>query len=743
MVVEDGKTKKVPCNIYGIKIGTDEKYKQSWVTYEEAINAKNERGFSGIGFIIQKGYFFLDVDKRPIDDSLMQTLFNRFDSYTEYSVSGTGTHIYGKCEFDKIPTYIGDDGKIKLNRAYYQKNPNNKIELYMGGITNRFAVYTGNVIFDKPLKECTTAVLTTLEKNMQRKKRVNFSPKADDDRELFDIICNLRKAKNKEKFIKLFDEGDTSGYESTSEAELALCSIMAFRTGNNPDLLDKLFRQSALMRDKWEREDYRDNTLEKAIEICDGNFHRSVMPDKPPFILFKGNGMPTVNSALLAEHIRNTLDYILVRDNAKGATLIYVYENGCYRHYGMNMFKGIVKKYITDYDLSMLRMSDVAATIEHLITDLNTLTNDDLNTDEEYINFTNGLLRLSDLEIIPHSPKILSTIQIPCQWSGKPTATPVFDSYIDTLTSGNRDITNLLLEFIGAIISNVPGYKMKKALFLVGLGDTGKSQLKRLVEWILGKSNYIGIDLNEIEARFGTSAIYGKRLSGSSDMSFVTVNELKTFKKCTGGDSLFAEFKGENSFEFIYNGFLWFCMNRLPKFGGDDGKWVYERIIHIECNNVIPKDKQDKYLLEKMYEEREGIIYKAVMAFRNVVNNGYAFSEPDEIISAREDYRNNNSTVVSFFTECMEEREDGKITDNCTTGRVYKVYKAWCKDNNNGYAKTARDFREELSSHLNTDYQDLVVRRGRVGNFYSKYTLSNDAKTDYKETYGYDFEEFL
>lgn len=93
MVVEDGKTKKVPCNIYGIKIGTDEKYKQSWVTYEEAINAKNERGFSGIGFIIQKGYFFLDVDKRPIDDSLMQTLFNRFDSYTEYSVSETGlTH---------------------------------------------------------------------------------------------------------------------------------------------------------------------------------------------------------------------------------------------------------------------------------------------------------------------------------------------------------------------------------------------------------------------------------------------------------------------------------------------------------------------------------------------------------------------------------------------------------------------------------------------------------------------------
>jgi phage/plasmid-associated DNA primase len=102
---------------------------------------------------------------------------------------------------------------------------------------------------------------------------------------------------------------------------------------------------------------------------------------------------------------------------------------------------------------------------------------------------------------------------------------------------------------------------------MVGPGDTGKSQLKSLVERLLGNGNYVGIDMKEIEARFGTSNLYGKRLAGSSDMSFLTVDELKTFKKCTGGDSLFAEFKGQNGFEFTYNGLLWFCMNRLPKLG--------------------------------------------------------------------------------------------------------------------------------------------------------------------------------
>ena len=45
--------------------------------------------------------------------------------------------------------------------------------------------------------------------------------------------------------------------------------------------------------------------------------------------------------------------------------------------------------------------------------------------------------------------------------------------------------------------------------------------------------------------------MYGTRLAGSSDMSFLSVDELKTFKKMTGGDSLFAEFKGQQAFEFF------------------------------------------------------------------------------------------------------------------------------------------------------------------------------------------------
>ena len=36
--------------------------------------------------------------------------------------------------------------------------------------------------------------------------------------------------------------------------------------------------------------------------------------------------------------------------------------------------------------------------------------------------------------------------------------------------------------------------------------------------------------------------------------------------------------------------FLWFCTNEMPNFGGDKGKWVYDRMIIVKCNNVIPFD---------------------------------------------------------------------------------------------------------------------------------------------------------
>lgn len=735
---------KIPFAAGGGATGTNEKYRHTWVSYNEALDSMKKQSTAGLGFVIPKSYFFLDIDNKSLTDPFVQNLLERFNSYTERSVSGNGIHIYGKCDFTKLPTYTDKNGNLKLDKAYYMKNPNNHLELYIGGLTNRFAAFTGDVILNEPLKESTEAVLLTLDKNMRKTEKAIYSNKRNVARATFDIVCNLRKQKNGDKFKKLYDDGDISDYASHSEADAALCAMIAFRTGPDPLAIDDIFRTSALYREKWNRDDYREATINAGIEACHSIFHKSKM-EHPYFIKFHDKTDESyVSVPLLAKYVREHLCYILVRDNGKQSLMKYVYEDGCYRLYADNMLMGIIKKYIADYDEELVRMNVVSETLQHITTDLNYVSQDKLNAEENLINFRNGLLRITadSLALIPHTPDILSTIQIPCNWLGQDIPTPIFDSYMHTLTNGDKAIEQLLLEFIGVCISNIKGWRMKKALFLVGDGDTGKSQLKNLVERLLGKGNFIGIDLKEIEARFGTGAIYGTRLAGSSDMSFLSVDELKTFKKITGGDSLYAEFKGQQAFEFTYNGLLWFCMNRLPKFGGDDGKWVYDRIMVVRCPNIIPKDKQDKMLIDKMYAERDGIVYKAVKALQKVIANGYQFSEPESVSLEREKYMSENNSVISFYEECMCRRSNSKINDLATTSRIYDVYRAWCYDNNNGFAKTAKEFRETLASYLDSTFKEMTIHTNK-GTYYKNLTITADTKEQYKKVYGYDTTDFL
>jgi len=731
---KNGRPTKVLYNTKGYKTGTSKKYKSQWATFEEASAAVETHNFDGVGLILVPGIGGIDGDHINADDPLAKEVRTLMNTYEELSPSGEGIHYLFKVDVDRIPYYINERSQKRLSKDYYSKNPHNDLEIYIGGLTNRYLTFTGNVISDLPLMERTDEVLAFLDKYMKKELFTNFDNRNDS----FDIILTARKAKNGEKFIALFDNGDISGYGSHSEADQALCNILAFYTGGDADKIDILFRQSKLYRAKWEREDYRTSTIENAIKGCHGKFYMGGK-NRPSYIYYDDRSKKMkVNCPLLARHIRENLNYIFVRDSARGGVLRYVYEDGCYRLYSDEMLKGIIKNYITSFDESILQMRDVNEVFGIITTDLKFVTNDKLNADEDIINFQNGILRLSDMKLLPHSPEILSTIQIPCDWLGKSKPTPVFDKFIKDLAGGDKAVENLLLEFMGVCLSNVKGYRMKKALFMVGKGDTGKSQLKSLTERLLGSGNFIGIDLKEIESRFGTGNLYNKRLAGSSDMSFLTVGELRIFKQCTGGDSIFAEFKGQNGFEFIYKGLFWFCMNRLPKFGGDNGQWVYDRIMQVSCNNVIPKDKQDKFLLDKMYAERDGIVYKAIMALKQVIINGYSFTEPQCVTEARQNYMAENNTVIAFFKECMEDRPLGKIKDSCTTGRVYKVYKAWCMDNNHGYAKTAKEFRSELANYLGTTFSDMTIRRGKGGTFYHRYTLTDEAKSTYQRAYGYD-----
>ena len=238
--------------------------------------------YEGIGFMFADGICGIDIDNKTGDvelDKQAETITALMDTYTERSPSGTGWHIIFSCDVSKIPTVDG-----KLDGRFYQKNPYNGLECYLSGLTNRYFTFTqqGNA---KLIEDRTEQVLIFLENymlrdNFQEKREPNPAIRTHTQGTTIDILEQIRKSKQGYKFSALFDRGDTSAYNNDdSAADIALCNILAFWLQGDFGEIDSYFRQSRLYRDKWERADYRTSTINKAVDLCGGNYRR--LPGRP------------------------------------------------------------------------------------------------------------------------------------------------------------------------------------------------------------------------------------------------------------------------------------------------------------------------------------------------------------------------------------------------------------------------------------------------------------------------------
>lgn len=229
----------------------------SWGTFEQALHKLNSRPdyYNGISLIISKQYglIFIDIDHCVDRDGVLNEtatdIVGAFDAqFMEFSQSGTGIHIITK---GQIPKSF--------------KNSKNGVEMYND---KRFCALTGDVLIKgEPSQEQSVIdVLYQKYKTPEKaKKRVISKNRAlrNDDKWIID------HASKRGKFSDLY-QGDWTGlYGSQSEADLALCLILAFWTDCNTDQIDRIFRSSGLFREKWERQDYRDATIESAILQCE------------------------------------------------------------------------------------------------------------------------------------------------------------------------------------------------------------------------------------------------------------------------------------------------------------------------------------------------------------------------------------------------------------------------------------------------------------------------------------------
>lgn len=206
----------------------------------------------------------------------------------------------------------------------------------------------------------------------------------------------------------------------------------------------------------------------------------------------EGKLVPTgVIPTLLAQHIRKTERYFLLETGGEKPPWYWFDANqGVYNRIDKNIVMYEIKKHIEAVDPQLVRIRDIEEVYKLLITDRQRISIDLVNSNPNIINFENGVLDITSNALLPHSPEYLSTIQIPCNYNPNAKDCPVFKQYLKDLADDNKEVGNLLWEYLALVISNIAGHVTKQALFLIGEGDTGKSQYLALLSMLVGKRNF-------------------------------------------------------------------------------------------------------------------------------------------------------------------------------------------------------------------------------------------------------------
>ncbi len=295
------------------------------------------------------------------------------------------------------------------------------------------------------------------------------------------------------------------------------------------------------------------------------NFYiKGELVEFPPWIIETKDKLEICPQELYI-YISETQNILSVKlGNSKGIVL-YIYRNGYYQLWTESDCKAFVKAYLP----RRIRKSCMWEMVyKELITEYANTEESDLNANEDIINFRNGIYNLKTGKLEPHSPKYLSSIQIPCNFTAdlKLEDAPVATKFLNNITDGNAEDIKTILEFIGGIISNIKGSRFKKLVILKGPGNTGKSVIREFVIKLVGLENSHTLDIKQLHGTFGLGGISDKRLIGSGDMKFSKLPEIDKIKELTGGDHVNIEMKYQNSFTTQFRGFLWFNCNDLPSF---------------------------------------------------------------------------------------------------------------------------------------------------------------------------------
>jgi len=604
---------------------------KTWCDFNTVISKAEALRFDAIGIGVVEPYVVCDIDNSIKDNeasALAKSIISKFPSYTEFSPSKTGFHLIGR-------------GKIPKDRVFKTLD----VEMYS---KTRFLTITGDLVDGERSIICDVDVTDLYNE---------LTALNDANKEVDALLKKVAKSKDKESFFKLHEGKWEGEYPSQSEADLGFCNKLAFWTGKNAGLMDRLFRKSGLMRPKWDEKHFSDgrtygaDVIAKAIAGCGDVYGAGNLSDYTP----KKINSNEVADAILEKH--RLINF---------ADTYYEYRSGCYR----SLFIEEVQKWIKDVCGAMFSASRLRNVLVALKTE--TFIKPDIINGVSFLNVKNGLYDIDNMRLVPHSADVYSINQLNVTYRDDAEC-PIWTKSLEQIFENDAERIELLQEFFGYCLTRENDYE--KALFLFGEGANGKSVVLYVLEELIGKENCSSIALEKFNDSHYIARLRDKLVNISLETNAKTNVYDNMFKAIVTGDTISADEKYGQPFQFKPYCKLLFSTNNMPRVG-DKSEGYYRRLLILPFNRQFNKEERDHKLKYKIASsELDGIFLWALNGLKRLRDRGY-FEESASMLNVKDEYRKENNNVIIFVEEmCVLDAHDDISKDD-----LYQAYNNWCLD---------------------------------------------------------------
>ncbi len=679
---KDGKPKntKVPyCAIDGTRASSTDP--RTWASFAIASRAARERGFNGVGFILtdKDPYVGIDLDNAVDENGEIRpeqaAILRELNSYTEWSQSGKGLHAI-------VRGGTPNGEPVKKGDAF---GPGQGLEIYF---QKRFWVMTGKRLesFPESIEDRASQVETFFRRFKPAIEDpedfpVIFPPILEDDT----LIRKAMAAKNGEKFRQLW-EGDASGYGSQSEADEALCYLLAFWTRDAVQI-DRLFRRSGLFRAKWDErhgsETYGLTAIKKALsgvtETYTGGIPRTA----------RANLTDVGNAERLVSRFGETLRYceplngwhvwdgIKWKEDKEHQVIALAKET--VRHILAEAVAEIDdarRKEIVKHSLASERAPRIHALLDMAKPEL-ALVPEALDADSMTLNCPNGLLDLRNGELLRHTPAdMVSKVAGADYRPGADRST--WERFLAEIFDSKADLIRFIQKAVGYSLT---GDTREQCFFILyGEGANGKSTFLETLAYALG--DYAGTASPETflatkqpkNVGDDIAALKGRRLVATSETGRGRKWDESRVKQLSGGDTLICRKLFCEFFSYRPSWKIWMATNHKPTFDAND-QALFRRIRLIPFAVTFPPDKQDRGLSERLKAEAEGILAWAVEGALLWQKEG--LESPEDVRMATEGYRHEQDSLGRFLAEECIQGDLDKVLAKDFKAR----YAEWCREN--------------------------------------------------------------